>query len=215
MDNSVEQKKFWRKIIKNYIIEAFGNKCQCCNNEFDNCCYDLHHLDPNRKEFTISHIQYNGAKTWLKIRDEVKKCSLVCANCHRLIHNGIIDSPKESHFNNDYYDWKITEYKQINKNLIPLDISIKEHTCPQCGQWKARKEAKLCGQCAHKFQKKFEVSRNELKQLIRELPFTTIGKKFGVSDNAIRNRCKIYNLPTSKRIINKYTDEEWEKYNAG
>lgn len=208
--NFGEKKKFWRKTIKNYIVEAFGGECQCCKRKFDNCCYDLHHLNPNEKDFVISTHQYNGAKSWLKIRDEVIKCCLVCVNCHRLIHNNIIKSPTENTFNNDYYDWNLTEYKQVNKDLIPIDDSIQDHLCPQCGQWKARKEAKLCGQCAHKFQKKFEVSREELKQLIRDLPFTKIGEIFGVSDNAIRNRCKTYNLPTSKKKIKSYSQEEWD-----
>jgi uncharacterized protein YjcR len=41
-------------------------------------------------------------------------------------------------------------------------------------------------------------NRDELKQLIRTLPFTKIGKMFGVSDNAIRKWCNAYNLPRKK-----------------
>ena len=36
-----------------------------------------------------------------------------------------------------------------------------------------------------------------------------IAEDFNVSDNAIRNRCKKYNLPSLKKTIQKYTDEEW------
>lgn len=46
--------------------------------------------------------------------------------------------------------------------------------------------------------------------MIRTEPFTSIGKRFGVSDNAIRNWCDSYNLPRTKMEIKKYTDEEWE-----
>ena len=53
-------------------------------------------------------------------------------------------------------------------------------------------------------------SEEELKQLIRTTPFTTIAKSVNVSDNAIRKWCKQYNLPIKKRDINNYTDEEWE-----
>lgn len=54
--------------------------------------------------------------------------------------------------------------------------------------------------------------RNILKRLIRTLPFTTIGKMYGnVSDNAVRKWCDFEGLPRKKNLINKYSDEEWEK----
>ena len=54
------------------------------------------------------------------------------------------------------------------------------------------------------------ISREELKELIRNYPFTKIGNNFGVTDNAIRKWCDKYFLPRTKRDIKKYSDEEWE-----
>ena len=42
--------------------------------------------------------------------------------------------------------------------------------------------------------RKFQISKEELKKLIDTTPMTTIGKMFGVSDNAIRKRAKIMGL---------------------
>ena len=53
-------------------------------------------------------------------------------------------------------------------------------------------------------------SRDELKKLIREKPFTDIGKLFGITAPAIRNWCTQYKLPRTKKEINSYSDEEWE-----
>ena len=53
------------------------------------------------------------------------------------------------------------------------------------------------------------VTREELKELIRTKPFTKIGEMYGVSDNAIRKWCVRYELPTKKKDINAYSDEEW------
>ena len=53
-------------------------------------------------------------------------------------------------------------------------------------------------------------SGQELKQLIRTLPFTKIGEKFGVSDNAIRKWCKVENLPSKVSEIKKYSDADWK-----
>lgn len=55
------------------------------------------------------------------------------------------------------------------------------------------------------------ISRNELKILIRTIPFIQIGKQFGVTDNAVRKWCDKYKLPRKVSEIKKYTDEEWEK----
>lgn len=54
-------------------------------------------------------------------------------------------------------------------------------------------------------------NREELKTLIRKKSFIQIGKDYGVTDNAIRKWCKAYNLPSLKRDINSYTDEQWGK----
>ena len=55
------------------------------------------------------------------------------------------------------------------------------------------------------------LSRKELKKRIREKSFTSIGKEFGISDNAIRKWCKKYNLPFQSRKIKEYSDSQWEK----
>ena len=54
------------------------------------------------------------------------------------------------------------------------------------------------------------IEREDLKKLIRSMSFTSIGKKYNVSDNAIRKWCDKYNLPRKVSEIKKYSDEEWE-----
>lgn len=53
-------------------------------------------------------------------------------------------------------------------------------------------------------------TRQELKELIRTQSFLQIGKRFGVSDNAIRKWCDKYSLPRKTSEIKKYSDEEWK-----
>lgn len=210
MDVSNQKKKFWREQIKSRAVEAFGNKCACCGDSFELCCYDFHHLNPNEKDFSLSSVNYNGAKTWLKIRDELKKCILVCANCHRLIHNNLIFAPETSNFNDEYYEWDLTNFSQINEKLEPLDNLNKSEICPNCGKPKSL-YSNLCLECSCKKQQTYYISRDDLKKRIRVESFVQIGKSFNVSDNAIRKRCNAYNLPSRKKDINNYSDEEWEK----
>jgi predicted HNH restriction endonuclease len=55
---------------------------------------DFHHRDPKQKSFGLS---VRGlTRSWEKIQKELDKCILVCANCHREIHAGITQPPKET-----------------------------------------------------------------------------------------------------------------------
>lgn len=71
--------------IKDLCVEYKGGKCEQCNNIYPNCCYDFHHIDPSKKEFTISRAKCY--KFNQKIKNELDKCMLLCANCHRIIHD--------------------------------------------------------------------------------------------------------------------------------
>ena len=60
---------------------------------------DFHHLDPNKKSFGLS--KKGLTHSWEKIKSEIDKCILVCANCHRELHAGITQLPGESQVENE------------------------------------------------------------------------------------------------------------------
>lgn len=85
--------------------------------------------------------------------------------------------------------------------------------CERCGKLH-QSSSHICMDCYNSDRhKKIEesVTREELKHLIREISFLQIGKKFCVTDNAIRKWCDYYKLPRRKKDIDGYTDSEWEK----
>jgi len=77
-----------RKELKIMSIEYKGGKCSNCG--YNRCvrALDFHHLDPSKKNFTIASKGYT--RSWKKVKEELDKCVLVCANCHREIHEGLI-----------------------------------------------------------------------------------------------------------------------------
>lgn len=89
-----------------------------------------------------------------------------------------------------------------------------KNKCIDCGKEVYRNSIR-CKQCENKARviplEEMPINRDELKKLIRIKPFTQIGAEFGVSDNAVRKWCIKFNLPKTKKEINSYTDEEWEK----
>lgn len=87
---------------------------------------------------------------------------------------------------------------------------IKEKTyCENCGK-EISKDSKFCTNCYGLQRRKVErPSREELKEMIRNSSFLQIGKKYNVSDNAIRKWCISENLPSTKKEIKSYSDEKW------
>jgi hypothetical protein len=71
----------------NYKIEAIeykGGKCADCNISYPYPVYDFHHLDPNEKDVDWGKLRL---KSRAKREQELDKCVLLCANCHRLRHH--------------------------------------------------------------------------------------------------------------------------------
>jgi len=76
-----------RRKLKTLAIEYKGGKCQICGYKKFQGALDLHHVD-GIKEFGIADKGYT--RSWEKVRAELDKCILVCANCHREIEGGVM-----------------------------------------------------------------------------------------------------------------------------
>lgn len=72
--------------IKMQAIEYLGGKCQDCGVVDDPCIYDFHHLDPSKKDLAFGQ---RGGSSFVKLKPELDKCVLLCANCHRKRHANI------------------------------------------------------------------------------------------------------------------------------
>ena len=82
-----------RKKIRDMSIDYKGGKCAICGYNKCKQALEFHHLDQEGKDFGISAKGYSRA--WNKVKREIDKCIVVCANCHREIHAGNTQLPKE------------------------------------------------------------------------------------------------------------------------
>jgi len=109
------------------MVEAMGGACAICGYNECNDSLCLHHLDPTQKEFSFGGVTKNP-KAWGKIIVELRKCVLLCHNCHSEIHAGVTELPTDCpEFNEDY-----TEYRIVVKA-----------NCPVCGN-EMPKQNKTC-----------------------------------------------------------------------
>ena len=64
-----------------------GLKCKFCK-ESRALCLDFHHKDPKTKKAKVS-LLVSSSYSLAVIQAEIKKCEVVCANCHRVLHYNI------------------------------------------------------------------------------------------------------------------------------
>lgn len=85
MENPDEKQRTieFRRNNKKLAIEYLGGKCIKCNGVFHPDVYDFHHKDEKEKDICVAKLL---GRKFEGIKEELDKCILVCANCHRVIH---------------------------------------------------------------------------------------------------------------------------------
>lgn len=73
-----------RQMFWDHVIAERGGSCERCGNEYPPVVFDFHHRDPSEKRFSIGSAM--GNRSWDELMEEVAKCDLLCANCHRILH---------------------------------------------------------------------------------------------------------------------------------
>jgi hypothetical protein len=78
-----------RKILMRKAVKYKGDQCEICG--YNKCinALEFHHINPEEKEFGLS--TRGLTRSWDKIKKEIDKCVLLCANCHREVHAGLIN----------------------------------------------------------------------------------------------------------------------------
>lgn len=59
-----------------------GKPCMDCKVTYPPYVYDFDHRDPSTKRELVS--RSSSIRSWKRIKEEIEKCDLVCANCHRI-----------------------------------------------------------------------------------------------------------------------------------
>lgn len=143
MSKSSEAVISWRKRTKLRIIEAMGGRCCECGYSFCQDVLELHHLEPSDKKFSFGGIRARP-RSWKTIVEELKKCIMVCANCHREIEAGVrIPSVTQTTFNPLF-----EEYTPLGGKSHPEKSYKHDVVCKRCGtEFKAyRNTAKYCSE---------------------------------------------------------------------
>ena len=188
-ENKNSHKTFIRQAFKREGVRLLGGKCFHCGIEGHQAIFDFHHKNPNEKEFGLS--SEGHIRSLEKYLLELKKCVLLCKNCHALYHIGEIK-----------LDYTKSENKLIDErlSLIYSNEENRKNKC-ECGNeidYKANK----CVNC-------YRISRRvserpeplDLAKMVLKEGFSEVGRKYGVSYNAIKKWCVNYGMGKLKHEV--------------
>lgn len=92
-DSEINSKGGWNRCAKHYklarqtaikkaLVDAMGGECSNCKGKFPLEVYDFHHIE--EKDVNPSYAIAN--RSIESVVNEISKCVLLCANCHRIEH---------------------------------------------------------------------------------------------------------------------------------
>jgi len=177
-----------------------GGACLHCGYDRYIGALELHHLDSDEKEFTISSMRVSN---WNLIKEEIKKCMLLCAICHREVHAGIIDiSDLNQEFSFDDYD-PIKSQNVLDWNSIDLESEMMRHKSYS----KISKELGVSVETVKKRcleqgvaskrigrGKSIDLSKFKLEELIKKYSQKQIADMYGVTPTTIHRYMKKFNI---------------------
>jgi len=59
--------------------------CEVCKNENRASSLQFHHINRNSKVYNVSEIRRSSLEQLKKIKNEIRKCQVICYNCHNEI----------------------------------------------------------------------------------------------------------------------------------
>lgn len=80
---------FIRQALKRELVKRMGGKCEICGYNKSLSALEFHHINPEEKDLNIGDYTSGNNVNVLKTFEEIKKCQLLCANCHREVHESL------------------------------------------------------------------------------------------------------------------------------
>jgi transposase-like protein len=76
-----------RRAVRAALVQEAGGRCMVCGYDSYVGALQFHHLDPSQKKFGLSSRGFT--RSIARMREEAKKCVLLCANCHAEVEGGV------------------------------------------------------------------------------------------------------------------------------
>lgn len=147
---------------------------------------EFHHLDPSEKDFGLS--TNKTTKSLVKLIDELRKCILVCANCHREIHSGMIEN--EALTSHQIIDDDVIRQYTTDADGAKQQGRIERESAQLNKQQLTAVWKELHPHSDHRI-KKVDWSQHDVSKLLEEYKsYEAVGRLLGVTGAAIKRRVR-------------------------
>ena len=204
-DNSVRVMRC-RRNLKKKAVAYLGGVCVRCGYSKCVAAFDFHHKDPTQKDFAIAHKGF--CRSFEKLKRELDKCELLCANCHREEHARLTKELPEKR-GKPHVQWptfeQLSEMLQqetmvaIAKKFGVTRITVR-YWCKKLNVVPPlyRKRSPGSKHAYHKGLKLWP-KPELLKGMVWNKPVLHIARDIGVSEVAVKKHCKRLNIETPPR----------------
>jgi transposase len=80
-----------RRQVKALLVAEAGGACASCGFDAYAGALQFHHREPATKSFEVS--RQGITRSLARLREEARKCVLLCANCHAMVEAGLLEVP--------------------------------------------------------------------------------------------------------------------------
>ena len=180
LNSPLKGTKCFNGVYKNTLSEVLVENCNYNTGSlkkrlikekiFEAKCYNCNNIEWLGKPIPLELEHINGIHT----DNKIENLTILCPNCHAFTPT---------------YRGRKNRLKRkpckVCKN--PVETLDNDFYCSNSCSVRDRDN------------RKFEISKEELEKLIKEIPMTKIGKMFGVSDNAVKKRAKLLGIELQDR----------------
>jgi hypothetical protein len=196
------------RVKKEELVGLYGGGCVICGYRKCLRALSFHHLDPKQKCFILNSNELRR-RNWNQILEEASKCQLLCLNCHAEIEEQKTQQLMIEHWNGKELEsfLKNPKWRKKDSTRNAIQKPTRDELLATLKTVKTRraliKHYKTSSKTISKWFKEYNISlvlpshkppKEILENLIWEMPFTKIGVKYGVSDNAVRKWAKSYSI---------------------
>lgn len=171
------------KTRKNFVLKIKKESgCVKCGYNKNPIALQFHHIDPSTKKFNISEQLTCCIE---KLKQEIDKCVILCANCHIIEHH-----TNKSLFNK----FNTKKSKKTKKCKCGKEIFKQSFKCRNCYN-----KDRIVKNTVYKTIETKCPTKEILEKLVWEKPSSKIAEEYGVSDRCIGKWCTKYGIKKPQR----------------